>query len=607
MADLPPADRVEAVRRENADVADDVIAALRSAGVENVFVCPGSRSTPLVFALDRHGIRTHVMIDERVAGFAAVGAAHVGRPAAIVTTSGTAVANLLPAACEADAAELPWIAVTADRPRAMINTGANQTLDQPPLLRGPARRVLDLPAATDDGALSRSQRVTSLDDTMAYVDGTYRGPIHIDVRFSKPLEPPVDHVITSLRHELRSARSHTREAAVIVHQLGYTSVQRLIDDLRPARRGLVVVGSLARSDRAAAQQIVRMLGWPAIVDVTSGLRRSGLPTIATVAVRVATVAAALVPDVVLQLGGTMTEEVVQRWLASLPRNTTRVLQLRSGQSVRDPEARVDLVTIAPPATWSALLSPIHQPSALLPLAMALRTATSTAIEQTLATSSMNAIAEPSVARAVLSSVRAGEVLLIGNSMPVRDADRYADLADLETVADDPTGIDVVTNRGVSGIDGTIATALGACLTSQRPTTAFVGDLAALHDLGGIAATQQAGAPVRIVVVNNAGGGIFSFLPVAGANSDVVERYFGTPHTFSLATIAAGMGLRTLRINDEVSLRAALSAAPTGPELIEITTSRADNVVVHQRLDAAIAAACEQALATATTPSEAGAP
>ena len=220
---------------------------------------------------------------------------------------------------------------------------------------------------------------------------------------------------------------------------------------------------------------------------------------------------------------------------------------------------------------------------------------------------MNAIAEPSVARAVLSSVRAGEVLLIGNSMPVRDADRYADLADLETVADDPTGIDVVTNRGVSGIDGTIATALGACLTSQRPTTAFVGDLAALHDLGGIAATQQAGAPVRIVVVNNAGGGIFSFLPVAGANSDVVERYFGTPHTFSLATIAAGMGLRTLRINDEVSLRAALSAAPTGPELIEITTSRADNVVVHQRLDAAIAAACEQAIAAATTPPEAGAP
>ncbi|HEY1100211.1 MAG TPA: 2-succinyl-5-enolpyruvyl-6-hydroxy-3-cyclohexene-1-carboxylic-acid synthase [Myxococcota bacterium] len=578
MSDLPPPEHVEAARRHNAEVADDVVAALTQVGIADVFVCPGSRSTPLVFALERHHVRTTVLIDERVAGYAAVGAAQVGHPAAIVTTSGTAVANLLPGACEAEAAELPWVAVTADRPRALIGTGANQTLDQLPLLQGPARVVMEVPAFTD-AEQSRRERVGDLVFALRPVHVRRRGPVHLDVRFSKPLEPPADHVITSTTAPARDDEDLTFERQL---------VEGLRQDLSQARRGLVIVGGLPLADRAPARRLVEALGWPAIVDVTSGLRRTSLPTVSAAVLRHADSARALAPDVVLQLGGTMTEEGVQRWLAALPTTSTRVLQLKSGSEVRDPEGRVDVVVTAPSSVWSALTS--APPSALASVVHRLDGAMRAAVDDVLAGS----LSEPAVARAVLASMRAGEVLLLGNSMPVRDADRYADLA-----VDDVT---IISNRGVSGIDGTIATALGACLTSQRPTTAFVGDLAALHDLGGIAATQQAQAPLRIVVVNNAGGGIFSFLPVAGASSALVERYFGTPHEFSLASIAAAMGLDAIRVDDLTALQACLATRPIRPELIEVVTTRADNVVVHQRLDAATADGCRAALVALTTTS-----
>ena len=575
MRDVPTADRVDEVRQRNADRADDVVDALIENGIADVFVCPGSRSTPLVFALERRGVRTQVFFDERVAGFAAVGAARVGRPTAIVTTSGTAVANLLPAACEADADELPWVAVTADRPRSMINSGANQTLDQPPLLRGPVRAVCDLDAVSETSR-SRADDVADLRQNLSHLRGASRGPVHLNVRFSKPLEPPVTHTITS-----------STAAAARVDNVSSADVIALSSTICGARRGLVVVGGLPAHDRAAARAVIEAVGWnAAIVDVTSGLRRRSLPTIPTAALRSPAVCAALRPDVVLWMGGALSEETVHRYVASLP-STTMVIQLKSGARARDPDGRMDIVVTAPSSTWSTLTPPPSTPKTPSPLgtmAAALTAATSRATATTLATSGLS---EPVVAREVLASMRAGEVLLIGNSMPVRDADRFADLS-----ADD---VDVICNRGVSGIDGTIATALGACLVSGKPTTAFVGDLAFLHDLGGVVATAHSKAPLRIVVVNNGGGGIFSFLPVAGASALVVERYFDTPHNFALAAVASSLGVRARVVESVDHLRAALALPPDRPEVLEVRTTRGHNVVVHHHLDQAIAAMCASAL------------
>ena len=581
MADLPEPARLDEVRQRNADRADDVVTALMAHGVADVFVCPGSRSTPLVFALERHGVRTQVFFDERVAGFAAVGAARVGRPTAVVTTSGTAVANLLPAACEADADELAWVAVTADRPRSMINSGANQTLDQPPLLRGPARAVCDLDAVSET-TRSRADDVDDLRQDLSHLRGPARGPVHLNVRFSKPLEPPTAHAITSTVSAPAGADDDDHGAAL----------EPLLAAMRAtmltAKRGLFVVGGLPAQDRAAAKRVLAAFGFCAIIDVTSGLRRASLSAIPTVSLRSPAVCAALRPDVVVWIGGASSEETLQRFVGALP-STTKVLQLKSGARTRDPEGRMDLVVTAPSSSWERLTGHEAPSSALQPLTAGLRQNVSQAIDTVLADSGLS---EPTVARAVLASVRAGEVLLIGNSMPVRDADRFADLA-ADVDSDD---VDVICNRGVSGIDGTIATALGACLVSGKPTTAFVGDLAFLHDLGGVVATAQAAAAVRIVVVNNGGGGIFSFLPVAGASASVVERYFDTPHAFELAGIARSLGIAARVIDDLATLQAALSTPPARPEVIEVRTRRADNVLVHRRLDEAIIAAAATTLA-----------
>ncbi len=574
LGDNPQSGVLFEVRQRNADRADDVVAALLAAGIADVFVCPGSRSTPLVFALERHGMRTRVFFDERVAGFAAVGAARVGRPTAVLTTSGTAVANLLPAACEADADELPWVALSADRPRSMIDTGANQTLNQPPLLRGPARGVCDLDAVSET-AHSRADDAADLRQILSHLTGAARGPVHLNVRFSKPLEPAATHQVTS---------SALPVSPVDVHRDDDSNVRRLVPIIGGAVRGLIIVGGLHAADREAARGVINAIGWDAaIVDVTSGLRRRSLSTIPTVALRSPQVTAALQPDVVVWIGGALSEETIQRWLGSLP-STTTVVQLKSGARCRDAEQRMDLVITAPSSSWSALTLTTKTPSALRAVATSLTAATSRATATTLAGSCLS---EPVIAREVLGSVRAGEVLLIGNSMPVRDADRFADLG-----CDD---VDVLCNRGVSGIDGTIATALGACLVSGKPATAFVGDLAFLHDLGGVVATMHSQAPLRIVVVNNGGGGIFSFLPVAGASAAIVERYFDTPHSFALAPIAASMGMAAHVVDNLDELRARLREPPRHPEVLEVRTVRSDNVLVHQQLDTAIADACADAL------------
>jgi 2-succinyl-5-enolpyruvyl-6-hydroxy-3-cyclohexene-1-carboxylate synthase len=588
MSDVPAADRIDEVRQRNADRADDVVTALAAHGVEHVFVCPGSRSTPLVFALQRARTTTTVLIDERVAGFAAVGAAHVGVPAAIVTTSGTAVANLLPGACEADADELPWVAVTADRPHSLINTGANQTLHQPPLLAGPCRAVVDL-AAPSESSRTRIDDDNDLHAGLLHLQGAARGPVHLNVRFSKPLEPAATHRCTTTTH------AGTLDDVDSEHSDDNEDFNRVRGVLFEKQRALVVCGALPAGDRAFAARALSSLRWPVLLDVTSGLRPEdvGDVVLPAAALRHAAVVKALsttaCPDVVLWIGGTLTEEIGQRFIAGLPRSTP-VVQLRSGTRTRDPEGRVDVAAVVPARHWPRLMTNRIHRSSLTPLVRALQQCVGAAVDDVLAPAGLT---EPTVARTVLSTVRDGEVVLLGNSMPVRDADRYARRA-----ADD---VVVITNRGVSGIDGTIATALGACLASKRPTTAFVGDLASLHDLGGIAAVQQAQAPVRIVVVNNGGGGIFSFLPVAGASRDLVERYFDTPHAFSLAKIAAGMGMTTHTISDVSTLSALLSQPPTAPELVEVCTVRAENVVLHQHLDAAIAAACDAVLSTWTPP------
>jgi 2-succinyl-5-enolpyruvyl-6-hydroxy-3-cyclohexene-1-carboxylate synthase len=528
-------------------------------------------------SIARRGLPHDVLIDERVAGFCAVGAARLGVTAAIITTSGTAVANLLPACCEADADELGWVACTADRPHRDVALGANQTLGQEALLAGPCRRVTDLdtPPIDDDGAVTVTAIATAtaqLDEVIGQLRGTGRGPVHVNVRLDKPLEPPP------------GWRTTVAAAPVFLDDHGTSDD---VGDLVAALAmddGLVVCGSLPAGERPAVEAFLASLGWPVVADVTSGLVvPPSVPRLPTVAMRSSSVREALAPKQVLWLGGLLTEDAVALWLRA---RRVPVVQVQTGQRRRDPfELASHTLVVSSMATLSRALPSTRGTSTVL--ADQVRRVSS-ALSSLSSLVRSGPISEPAVASLVLSSARAGDVVFVGNSMPVRDADRFATV---------PAGVTVISNRGVSGIDGCIATGLGAALASGRPTTVFIGDLAFLHDLSGAAAVAQARANVRIVVVNNGGGGIFSFLPVAGGSvaPEQVERYFGTPHSLDLAPIALALGLRSTVCADVDALQATLARPVVGAECVEVRTNRQDNVACHRRLDAAVEALCLEAL------------
>ena len=560
-----------AIAVDNARRADDVVAALVRHGIEIVWVCPGSRSTPLVLALERHGLRTEVLLDERVAGFAALGAGRMGQLAAVVTTSGTAVANLLPACAEAARDGVPLVCISADRSDADVAAGASQSLAQPPLLQGCVRAVVDLPAP--DGVTAPDVDAV-LDDALAHLVGPGAGPVHVNVRFNKPLEPP-----PGWRSSLPGRSSSSSSSSSL------SSSQALSLSL-PS--GVVVVGALPHPLRAAAGRLLARLGWPAVVDVASGVVvPPSVPRLPTVAMRSAAVREALTPAGVLWLGGLMTEDATATWVAGLRRRGTRVVQLTATSVRRDPFALMDEVHVVAPDVLDVVDKIVCPRPAPDPDLVQQVERVAVAAAQSLVHVGA-ALDEPGLARLVTQAARPGSFVFVGNSMPIRDVDRFG--------APLLPDVNLLVNRGVAGIDGNLATALGACAASKRPGLVLLGDLAALHDLSGLAAIATAQAPLRIVVVNNAGGGIFSFLPVEGAVAAAThERYWGTPHGHALMPVARALGIAAEFVDDVDVLRARLAAGITAPELLEVRTNRAENVTRHRELDRVVDSACARAL------------
>ncbi|MBI2377415.1 MAG: 2-succinyl-5-enolpyruvyl-6-hydroxy-3-cyclohexene-1-carboxylic-acid synthase [Deltaproteobacteria bacterium] len=526
---------------ENARRAGAVLRALVEAGVGPVYVAPGSRSTPLVLELLRRPeLSPLLVLDERAAGYAAVGSARVGHLAAVITTSGTAVANLMPAIVEADIDEVPFVAVTADRPWHEMNTGANQTIRQGDLFSDRARAAIDVPASEVHEDVRRR-----IADVLLRVKGPRPGPVHLNVRFELPLEPEHE------PPEPRALEAPPPAPELVPHA---AALARLAHELEGAERGLVVVGALRLEDRADTSKLVESLGWPWTADITSGLPRG------SDALLPASLLGLPRPDRVLWIGGRMTNPRVEEWLEG-----ARVSKLTSTEARRDPNG-LSMITVVGrlSASVDSILGSRIPPSAF-PRTVA------RPIEPP---ATMN---EPRVAMEVLAAARTGDVLVIGNSMPIRDADRFG--------ARMAPGVLVVTNRGASGIDGMIGLTLGAAHASRRPTTALIGDQTLLHDLGSLATLVSSGLPIRIIVVNNGGGGIFSFLPVA-ARSGWPERWFAAPHAIDLSVVGRSLGLKTDRPVDLSSFVERLSESPTGPELIEIRARRDENLALHRALDRA---------------------
>lgn len=565
-----------------------IVEELARLGVVHVVIPPGSRSTPLVVAAVRHPrIHTHSVVDERGAAYFALGIGRAtGHPAVVVTTSGTAVANLLPAAVEADADGVPLLLLTADRPFELRDVGANQTVRQPGLLAPVSRWSVDLPAP-DPGVPARAL-LTLVDEAVNRTRASWPGPVHLNLPFRAPLAPESEEwdrsVLDGLDRWIEGDRPRTRHPARGLVALGDTDLPEL---LRTAERGVIVLGNLPAHDdagRGLVEGLLTTLGWPILPDVRSGFRLGAeLPGIVPYLPLAAGTPEVddFRPDVVLQLGGRLVSSEVQalldRW------DPPRYVLVDPAPCRRDPLHRVtDRIEAEIGSAARVLAQALHAlgvdaggagPGADHPL---VRAHAHAAGAMEVALGAGEAITEPWLAHALTTRLAADQTLVLSSSLPVREVSAFG--------AIDGGAAIVVANRGASGIDGVLATACGAATGSGRSTTLLIGDLAFLHDLSSLAILAKQEVPVRVVLVNNHGGQIFSFLPIA-SHDDVYSPWFEAPHHVSVSGVCSDFGIRYSRVDHRASAERALDglARSDVSGVVEVRVEPGTTRDDHQRI------------------------
>jgi 2-succinyl-5-enolpyruvyl-6-hydroxy-3-cyclohexene-1-carboxylate synthase len=574
---------------------------LARCGVSDAVLAPGSRSTALAMALhDDPRIRLHVEIDERSAGFLALGLARAtGRPAPVVVTSGSAVANLHPAVIEADQGQVPLLLLTADRPPELRHTGANQAIDQVALFGRAPRWQVDLGVAEDRRTANGLWRSSTCRAVAAAVgDGLAPpGPVHVNLPFREPTVPLTDDgrataapFVSGL--DGRPGQARWTRTTLAPRRMEDEELRGLAGRLLATERGLVVVGATTPGSGVAAaagaiHDLARATGWPVIAEPSSGVRTdpTTVLTHAPLLLSHAEVARWGTPDLVLRIGRTgLSRELAGVLTAQVPQ-----LLLGAEGAWDDPERTIGERLVADVAATCATLSValgLPTTSAWGDRWRALDAAAAAAVAAVLDRDDVPS--EPRTARDVVAAVPSGTVLVVASSMPIRDVDRFAvPRPDLRVLA----------NRGASGIDGFVSTVLGVALASApSPVVAITGDLSLLHDANGfLVAPDARQVDATFVVVDNDGGGIFSFLPQA-AFPGSFERVFGTPHGRELVDLARFHGLGYTEVSAAGQLPAAVTTAIAtgGVQLVHVRTDRAANLQLHRELTAAVHAAVEEA-------------
>jgi len=558
-------------------------------GVGLFCVAPGSRSTPLVAALAANEkARSLIHFDERGTAFAALGYARAtGRPAAWITTSGTAVANGLPAVVEAATDGVAMILLTADRPPELRQTGANQTIDQPDIFGDYVRWRFDLPAP--DPGIDPAMVLTTVDQAAYRASSTPQGPVHLNLMFREPFlsDPEDEHVLSGPSSWARSDEPYTRYAAT-KPTVDWMGIQGLWETLRPVRRGLVVAGRLAsRKQGEAVMRLADALGWPLLPDVSSQVRLGAGGLVAHYDALLAGESFAKVhaPEAVVHVGGRALSKRLEQFLARSRPDPYVVV--RENPFRLDPTHSVTHSVEANVVDFCAALAraATEDPSEDATVWTVDWRDASDVVGSHLDGISSREPNEPLVARAVSRNIPSGHGLVVASSMPVRDLDTFA--------AADGVPVPVAANRGASGIDGTVATAAGFARGLGRPVTLLIGDLALLHDLNSLAMLRD--VHVIVVVLNNDGGGIFSFLPIA-SQEEFFEPYFGTPQGvgFEPAAKMFGLGYEHPATMEEFVEAYGSACARGSSTLIEVKTDRAENMSLHRRVLEEVAARVEKA-------------
>ncbi len=586
----------------NQQWAETFVTGLVEGGLKHVCIVPGSRSGPLVMAFAAEPkIQKFVHYDERSAAYFALGLAlSSGRPAAVLVTSGTAIANLHPAVVEADASEIPLLLLSADRPHELRTSGSNQTIDQVKFFGDQVRWFVDVaPPEAEPKALAiralRALAVRALDRTQH----PQAGPVHLNFPFRKPLEPSSQASRTGGPDESHSAGAMGRwNASPLSISHGTNSpmpgmVERLSGAISESKRGWIICGP--RSSREARPvslvKLAAQTGFPLLCDGLSGLRfgsHTAYPRALLISgyewfLSAAWHEAVEAPDFILQIGWPPVSGQLQRYLGQL--ESTRWIAISPSGSWRYPEFGVQEVMVTDPeqlivATLNRLSSDGPPPANLegwKRTHQEAEAATWQEIEQQVLSEDV----EGPLLYDLLSMLPEDCVLFVANSLPVRHLDEFSPISEKR--------LEVLANRGASGIDGTLSTAAGFSATLSRPLVVVTGDLALIHDLNGLMALTRYAPNSTVVLINNQGGGIFNRLPIAAFEPEFTE-FFLTPHELDLAAAAPVFGMKRSSHKRRASFREAIleAVADPAPHLIEFRADAAQHESVRQAVRRKIA-------------------
>ena len=538
-----------------------VVHSLVQAGVCDAVISPGSRSTPFTLAaLEQAGLRCVSAIDERSAAHFALGQARAtGRPSLILCTSGSAPANYFPAIIEASEAGVPLVVLSADRPAELLHCGANQTTEQVGLYGRHVRFFGQLGEPRDDELSLRAAKRLA---TRAVFESlaARRGPVHINAQARKPLEPS--------SASSAEAGVHARVDAILTEPLSAVSAGRHVDEdavrhlvqaFGEAARPMILCGpaSLQEAVTLGALQVLAKRAEAVIAAEASSQLRCGAGADTVVGAfdtiwRTKTGRSAFAPDFVLQLGANPTSKAWEQLCGS--RRIRRVVA--HPWDWVDPDASAELVI---QADLQDLVDALGHQSFGTGRELAAFSAGFQRAEQLVWEASDSILAdagdrlgEAAVARELREAAPEQSSLVLGNSLPIRNFDFW--------VRPGGPSLRVLSQRGVSGIDGIVSAAAGVASCAPNPTAVLVGDVSFLHDLNGLQLASQAKTPLIVVVVNNGGGRIFEQLPIAQQRKEEWLSYFITPHEASIAAAASVYGCGFSRVDTVSGMRAALAAA-----------------------------------------------
>jgi 2-succinyl-5-enolpyruvyl-6-hydroxy-3-cyclohexene-1-carboxylate synthase len=563
-----------------------IIEELLRNGVNYFVISPGSRSTPLTVAVAQNARADKIIcLDERAAAFHAIGYARAtGNPAVLICTSGTAAANYLPAVIEASIDNISLVILSSDRPPELRQTGANQTINQVNLYGDYPNWQFDLPCPTAE--ISPSVVLTTIDLAVSRSRQAPGGVVHLNCMFREPLTPTDAQVEipASLEQWSDSRLPHTRYASKLTIPAP-DEIQSLLDTISSTAKGILFVGQLKSPvETQAVIELATRLNWAVFADVQSGLRlRQDLPNLIHYFDRLLLTDIAIEleqVDTIVQIG---TRIVSAQWFKSIEQHPpTNYIAIADNPDRYDPSHLVSL-RIESDITYlcDRLCQQLPQisPSTWVQKLRSASDRIGITAAKFLKTSKLT---EPLIARTISELIPSQHGLWVSNSMPIRDLDMYG-VGKIDR-DNNTENLRIGANRGTSGIEGAIASATGFAVGLQAPVTAIVGDLSSLYDLNSFALLQHNLQPVIVIIINNDGGGIFSFLPIA-KSTELFEPYFGTPHGLEFQQAAAMFKLNYYhpRDRDELIRDYHRSLANNRSAIIEVTTDRTENLQLHQAL------------------------